>query len=94
MTRSSSGPREHRLPVDTHIRAANPISGGSLAAFAAGRGSALGVEFAGDVEAVGLGRDRVPVGDAVFGHPSTWFGAHAEFICIRRRAAVHQARRP
>jgi NADPH:quinone reductase-like Zn-dependent oxidoreductase len=28
------------------------------------------------------------VGDAVFGGPTTWFGAHAEYICVRERAPI------
>ena len=46
----------------------------------------LGVEFAGDVEAVGSAVTEFKVGDAVFGHPSSWIGTHAEFICIRQTA--------
>ena len=28
------------------------------------------------------------MGDAVFGHPSTWFGAHAEYICTKATAPM------
>jgi NADPH:quinone reductase-like Zn-dependent oxidoreductase len=44
------------------------------------------------VEAVGADVTEFKVGDAVFGHPSTWFGAHAEYIATRARAPM--ARKP
>ena len=46
----------------------------------------LGVEFAGSVEAVGSGVTQFRVGEPVFGQ--TWFGTHAEFICIRESGAL------
>jgi NADPH:quinone reductase-like Zn-dependent oxidoreductase len=41
----------------------------------------LGMELAGEVEAVGVAVTDFEVGDQVFGVKS--FGAHAEFVCIR-----------
>jgi NADPH:quinone reductase-like Zn-dependent oxidoreductase len=46
----------------------------------------LGMELAGEVEAVGAGVTEFEVGDQVFG--VTGFGAHAELVCIRESAAV------
>ena len=46
----------------------------------------LGMELAGEVEAVGAAVSEFRVGDEVFG--VTGFGAHAEFVCIRESAAV------
>lgn len=42
----------------------------------------LGVEFAGEVEAVGEKVSRFEVGDKVFGAPEPDLGAHAEYICL------------
>jgi NADPH:quinone reductase-like Zn-dependent oxidoreductase len=46
----------------------------------------LGMEFAGEVEAVGAHVTEFKVGDAVFGGKGS--GAHAEFICIRESAPL------
>jgi NADPH:quinone reductase-like Zn-dependent oxidoreductase len=43
----------------------------------------LGMELAGEVEAVGAGVSQFEAGDEVIG--VTDFGAHAEFVCMRRR---------
>jgi len=50
----------------------------------------LGMEFAGEVEAVGAAVTEFKVGDAVFG--GTGSGAWAEYVCIRERDPV--AHRP
>ncbi len=41
----------------------------------------LGMELAGEIEALGVGVTEFEVGDPVFGVKG--FGAHAEFVCIR-----------
>jgi NADPH:quinone reductase-like Zn-dependent oxidoreductase len=46
----------------------------------------LGMEFAGEVDAVGAAVNDFAVGDRVFGVKG--FGAHAEFVCIRESAPV------
>jgi NADPH:quinone reductase-like Zn-dependent oxidoreductase len=46
----------------------------------------LGMELAGEVEAVGSAVTEFAVGDQVFGVKG--FGAHAEFVCIREGAAL------
>jgi NADPH:quinone reductase-like Zn-dependent oxidoreductase len=46
----------------------------------------LGMEFAGEVEAVGADVTEFKVGDAVFGGKGS--GAHAEFLCIRESAPL------
>lgn len=48
----------------------------------------LGVELAGEVEAVGSAVRQFQAGDEVFGQPSRYFGAHAEYVCVSERAAV------
>jgi NADPH:quinone reductase-like Zn-dependent oxidoreductase len=50
----------------------------------------LGMELAGEVEAVGASVDEFAVGDQVFGVKG--FGANAEFVCVAKNAAV--ARKP
>lgn len=45
-----------------------------------------GMEFAGEVEAVGAAVTEFAVGDHVFGIKG--FGAHAEFVCVRESAAL------
>jgi NADPH:quinone reductase-like Zn-dependent oxidoreductase len=46
----------------------------------------LGMEFAGEVEAVGPAVTEFVVGDEVFGVKG--FGAHAEYLCVRQSAGV------
>ena len=45
-----------------------------------------GMEFAGEIEAVGSAVTEFEVGDHVFGVKG--FGAHAEFVCVRESAAL------
>jgi NADPH:quinone reductase-like Zn-dependent oxidoreductase len=42
----------------------------------------LGLDLAGEIEAVGKDVERYQKGDQVFGRPDPAFGAHAEYICI------------
>jgi len=46
----------------------------------------LGMEFSGEVEAVGAGVTEFAAGHRVFGVTS--FGAHAEFVCIRESGPI------
>jgi NADPH:quinone reductase-like Zn-dependent oxidoreductase len=46
----------------------------------------LGMELAGEVEAVGAGVGEFQVGDEIFGVKG--FGAHAEFVCVPESAGV------
>ena len=73
---------------DTHVRAAYPIFWRLFAGFRRPKWTTLGVEFSGEVEAIGAAVTEFKVGDAVFGGPSTWFGTHAEYICVRERAPL------
>ena len=76
--------------TDTHARAARPFFWRFFAGLRRPRWRTLGVELAGDVEAVGAAVTEFKVGDEVFGSPSTWFGTHAEFICVPERAPSHK----
>jgi NADPH:quinone reductase-like Zn-dependent oxidoreductase len=65
---------------DTHLRAAHPWPWRLLAGWRRPRWGWLGVEFAGEIEAVGSAVRELAVGDQVFG--SRWFGIHAEYVCM------------
>jgi NADPH:quinone reductase-like Zn-dependent oxidoreductase len=68
---------------DTHLRKPDPFLWRLFAGLRRPRWRSLGVELSGDVEAVGTAVTEFKVGDAVFGHPSAWVGAHAEYVRIR-----------
>jgi NADPH:quinone reductase-like Zn-dependent oxidoreductase len=72
--------------TDTHLRRARPVFWRLLLGVRRPRRRILGVELAGEVEAVGPAVTEFKVGDDVFG--TNWFGAHAEFICLRESAAL------
>ena len=74
--------------TDTHVRGANPMFWRLVFGLRRPRWRTLGVELAGEVEAVGAAVREFKVGDAVFGHPSTLLGAHAEYVCVREGGAL------
>jgi NADPH:quinone reductase-like Zn-dependent oxidoreductase len=74
--------------TDTHVRGANPMFWRLVFGLRRPRWRTLGVELAGEVEAVGAAVRKFKVGDAVFGHPSTLLGAHAEYVCVRESGAL------
>jgi NADPH:quinone reductase-like Zn-dependent oxidoreductase len=69
--------------TDCHIRAAKPFLWRFFAGFLRPKRKILGIELAGEVEAVGAAVTEFEVGDQVFGISPNRFGAHAEFICMR-----------
>lgn len=73
--------------TDCHIRGGHPALWRLVAGFRKPRWPWLGVALAGDVEGVGAGVTGFKVGDRVFGAPR-WFGAHAEYICLRETAPL------
>lgn len=74
--------------TDTHARAASPFFWRLVAGLRRPRWRTLGVDLAGEVEAVGAAVSEFTVGDAVFGSPSSYFGTHAEYICVPERGPL------
>jgi NADPH:quinone reductase-like Zn-dependent oxidoreductase len=72
--------------TDTHIRGAHPWPWRLVAGWRRPRWQSLGVEFAGEVVAVGSAVREFRVSDEVFG--SRWFNIHAEFICMPETATL------
>jgi NADPH:quinone reductase-like Zn-dependent oxidoreductase len=48
----------------------------------------LGIDLAGEIEAVGKNVRLFKVGDKVFGSPGTKFGGHAEYCCVPEDGAL------
>src|SRR5882762_2928815 len=76
--------------TDTHVRAAHPFFWRLIAGLRRPRPRwrTLGVDLAGEVEAVGSAVAEFKVGDAVFGSPSSFFGSNAQYVCSRTGRAL------
>jgi NADPH:quinone reductase-like Zn-dependent oxidoreductase len=74
--------------TDTHVRAAHPFFWRLIGGLRRPRWRTLGVDLAGEVEAVGSAVTEFKVGDAVFGSPSSFFGSHAQYVCSRTGRAL------
>jgi NADPH:quinone reductase-like Zn-dependent oxidoreductase len=78
--------------TDTHVRAAHPFFWRLIGGLRRPRWRTLGVDLAGEVEAVGSAVTEFHVGDAVFGSPSSYLGCHAEYVASKTDRAI--ARKP
>jgi NADPH:quinone reductase-like Zn-dependent oxidoreductase len=91
-------PAEHEVLVrvhattvsrtDCHIRRADPFLWRLFAGLRRPKRRILGIELAGEVEAVGAAVSEFEVGDHVFGGSAGKFGAHAELVCVPETAAL------
>ena len=73
--------------TDCHMRRARPFIWRFMLGLRRPKRRTLGLEFAGEVEAVGSAVTDFSVGDRVFGMRS---GAHAEYLCVRAGGFVAQ----
>jgi NADPH:quinone reductase-like Zn-dependent oxidoreductase len=74
--------------TDCGFRAGTPFFVRFFTGLIRPKGTVLGNEFAGDVEAVGSGVTSFQVGDRVFGYNGSRFGAHAEYLAIPEDGSV------
>jgi len=74
--------------TDCGYRAAKPFILRLLTGLVRPKRTILGTEFAGEVEAIGVGVVSFAVGDRVFGYVEGTFGAHAEYLTIPEDASV------
>ncbi|MBI1265924.1 MAG: zinc-binding dehydrogenase [Cryomorphaceae bacterium] len=91
-------PTSEQIKIRVHFTTVNRTDCGFLtgkpfiARFFSGlrrpRFQVLGNEFAGEVVAIGNDVKRFKVGDRVFGHEGTHFGAHAEYMVIDENGGV------
>src|SRR5439155_26732523 len=72
--------------TDCGFRSADPFISRFFTGLRRPRRRILGMELAGEVEAVGAAVSEFKVGDQVFGVKG--FGAHAEFVSMRETAAL------
>jgi len=72
--------------TDCGLRAAKPFITRFFTGIRRPKRRILGMELAGEVEAVGAAVSEFAVGDRVFG--VNGFGAHAEFVCMRESAPL------
>ena len=74
--------------TDCGFRSGKPFISRFFTGLRRPKNTILGMELAGEVEAVGTAVTEFEVGDHVFGGKG--FGAHAEFVCIRESAPLAQ----
>lgn len=75
-------------PSDCAFRKGDPFIIKLMYGLARPRMSTLGVEFAGEIEAVGKDVSLFKIGDHVFGMSPNSFGAHAEYMCLPEAKTV------
>lgn len=75
-------------PSDCAFRKGDPFIVKLIYGLAKPKFSVFGVEFAGEVVAIGAGVTQFTVGNQVFGLSPDTFGAHAEYLCLPATKAV------
>ena len=71
--------------TDSHMRRASPFIWRFMLGLRRPKRRILGLEFAGEVDAVGAAVTEFRVGDRVFGMRS---GSHAEYVCVREAGVI------
>ena len=74
--------------TDTATLRAHPFFARPMTGWLRPRMQTLGMDFAGEVEALGDGVDRFRLGERVFGISPERFGAHAPYLCLSADAAI------
>ncbi len=74
--------------TDTAILKAHPFFARAMTGLIRPKMRTLGMDFSGEVDAVGEGVTTFQLGDRVFGLSPDRFGAHAEYLCIPAGGAV------
>jgi NADPH:quinone reductase-like Zn-dependent oxidoreductase len=72
--------------TDTGLRSAEYFISRFVTGLLRPKNKILGMEFSGEVAAIGAGVTEFKAGDQVFG--GTGSGAHAEFVCVRENAPL------
>ena len=74
--------------TDCHVRAAKPFFWRFFMGLRRPKQRLSGIDFAGEVVAVGSAVTELAPGDRVFGGTGYRFGAHAELVCVRASAVI------
>jgi NADPH:quinone reductase-like Zn-dependent oxidoreductase len=91
-------PKDHEVLIKVHattvtqaemmIRTGKPLWGRIVLGFRAPRRPIMGLELAGEIEAVGKNVTRFKSGDQVYGFTGFGLGADAEYICMAETASL------
>ncbi len=74
--------------TDTATMRAHPFFARAMTGLIRPNMPVLGLDFAGEVDALGEGVSSFSVGDRVFGLSPDRFGAHAEYVCVPADGAI------
>ena len=74
--------------TDTATLRAHPFFARAMTGFIRPKMQALGMDFAGTIDALGDGVAEFQPGDRVFGLSPDNFGAHAEYLCVAANGAI------